>query len=112
MTVLERNLPVPEGHERAKRIREHLDRHGASLAEVVAAIDDVFISHALETAGVLAAEGCAEYAGHIAAQLMVVLEALEWVPIERLQRHAGKFAGPDLLSAARWHGARLTDLLA
>ncbi|WP_096785352.1 hypothetical protein [Rhodobacter sp. CZR27] len=111
MTVLQPDFPAPERHERATRIRAHLDRHGASLADVVAAIDDVFVSHALETAGVLAAEAPADYAEPIEARLQVVLEALECVPFERLQRHAGKFAGPDLVSAARWHGARLTDLL-
>ncbi|MEA5162467.1 hypothetical protein [Cereibacter johrii] len=51
MTVFQPGFPAPEPHDRATRIRAHLDRHGASLADVVAAIDDVCVSHALETAG-------------------------------------------------------------
>ncbi|ULB09183.1 hypothetical protein ORIO_04490 [Cereibacter azotoformans] len=111
MTLQERRFPQVEACHRARRIRAHLDRHGASLAEVVAVIDDVFITHALETAWMLAEEAPVEYVEQIAARLKDVLEALECVPFDKLCRHSDKFAGPDLGAAARWHGARLTDLL-
>ncbi|MFQ6756895.1 hypothetical protein V6Z72_21390 [Cereibacter sphaeroides] len=111
MTNQDHGFLTPQASARAARIRTFLQRHGASLATLVAVIDDVFITHAMETAQALANATSADCAEHVEAQLREVLEALECVSFDKLRRCARDFDGPELEAAVNWHGARLSTLL-